>query len=160
MIRIQEQDFDIQTETQALRAADAQTGALCCFTGLVRAFGDRTDLAGLFLEHYPGMTEKSLEAIVAQAKSRWSVQEVRVIHRIGTLMLGEQIVFVGVSSAHRQAAFAACEFIMDYLKVQAPFWKKELIRDGTQHWVDAKQSDDQRASRWDSDQSFGADDQG
>ncbi|MCP5162272.1 MAG: molybdopterin synthase catalytic subunit MoaE [Hahellaceae bacterium] len=148
MIRIQHEDFDLQTETNLLRADNAQTGAICCFTGLVRDFGDKNNLSGLFLEHYPGMTEKSLQHIIEQAHERWPIQKVHVIHRIGQLMLGDQIVFVGVSSAHRQAAFAACEFIMDYLKVQAPFWKKELTQNGEAHWVDAKHSDHHRADRW------------
>lgn len=147
MIRIQHADFDIAEETQAFNADCPKVGAICCFTGLVRDFGDRNDLLGLYLEHYPGMTEKALEKIVEEAKTKWPVYQIRVIHRIGNLDLGDQIVFVGVSSAHREAAFNACEFLMDYLKVDAPFWKKERTRQGD-HWVEQKATDQDRAKRW------------
>lgn len=147
MISIQEADFDVGAQTKALYADTHKIGAVCCFTGLVRNFGDRIDLLGLYLEHYPGMTEKALEKIVDEAKSKWPIDEVRVIHRIGNLDLGDQIVFVGVSSAHREAAFNACEFLMDYLKVDAPFWKKERTKNGD-YWVEQKISDQDRANRW------------
>jgi molybdopterin synthase catalytic subunit len=147
MISIQTEDFDIATEYQPLRETGAATGAICCFTGLVRDFGDREDIEGLFLEHYPGMTEKALETTLQEARTRWPLQAIRVIHRVGELHLSDQIVFVGVASAHREAAFAACEFIMDYLKVSAPFWKKELAQTGA-HWVESKDSDEERAKRW------------
>lgn len=149
MIRVQTADFSVEAELQGLRRqAPGKVGALCSFTGLVRDFGDRDDLLGMRLEHYPGMTEKSLQGIVSQAQQRWDLLGVTVIHRVGDLDIDEQIVFVGVSSAHRGDAFAACEFIMDYLKVSAPFWKKERTRDGD-HWVEAKDSDQQRAEDWD-----------
>ena len=124
MIRVQEEDFDVSFEYEALKASGADVGAICVFTGLVREFGIREDIRGLYLEHYPGMTEKALEKIVDQAQSRWPLKSVRVIHRVGALRLTDQIVLVGVASAHRDAAFAACQFIMDYLKVDAPSGKK------------------------------------
>lgn len=148
MIRIQQEDFSIADAYALLRAKDPRgTGAICTFTGLVRDFGDGTDLEAIHLEHYPGMTEKSLTRIVETAQTRWHLLDCIVIHRVGTLLISEQIVFVGVSSAHRADAFAACEFIMDYLKKDAPFWKKELSQSGA-HWVEAKASDSQRADRW------------
>ncbi len=147
MIRIQTEDFDIGQEYNALRQQGAATGAICFFTGLVRDFGDQTGLQGMFLEHYPGMTEKALEKTLEEARTRWPIQAVRVIHRVGQLNLSEQIVFVGVASAHREAAFSACEFIMDYLKVSAPFWKKELGAK-SEPWVESKDSYQSRAERW------------
>ena len=148
MIRIQQEDFSVTDACAQLRAKDPRgTGAICTFTGLVRDFGDGTDLDAIHLEHYPGMTEKRLAQIVETARARWQLIDCIVIHRVGTLRISEQIVFVGVSSAHRADAFAACEFIMDYLKKDAPFWKKELGQSGT-HWVEAKDSDTQRADRW------------
>jgi molybdopterin synthase catalytic subunit len=149
MIRIQTEDFDVGKEYQSLRETGSSTGAICCFTGLVRDFGDKNGVLGLFLEHYPGMTEKALESTLEEARSRWPLQAISVIHRVGELHLTDQIVFVGVASAHREAAFAACEFIMDYLKVSAPFWKKELGQTGS-HWVESKDSDEERARRWES----------
>ncbi len=147
MIRVQQDDFDVNAEYGALRALGADIGAICCFTGLVREFGDRTDIRGLYLEHYPGMTEKALEKIVDQAKAKWPLKGVTVIHRVGELLLSDQIVLVAVASAHREAAFQACQFIMDYLKVDAPFWKKELTDDGA-HWVEQKDTDCDRAKHW------------
>jgi molybdopterin synthase catalytic subunit len=147
MISIQEADFDVGAQTKAFHSDAPKIGAICCFTGLVRDFGDRTDLLGLYLEHYPGMTEKALEKIIEEAKTKWPIYQVQIIHRVGNLDLGDQIVFVGVSSAHREAAFQACEFLMDYLKVDAPFWKKERTKSGD-HWVEQKASDQKRASRW------------
>ncbi|MFD2230342.1 molybdopterin synthase catalytic subunit MoaE [Alkalimarinus sediminis] len=147
MIRIQEADFNVQDELDSFRKDCPKIGAICSFTGLVREFGDRTDLTGMFLEHYPGMTEKALQKIIDQAYKRWPINQVSVIHRVGKLNLSDQIVFVGVSSAHREASFAACEFIMDYLKVEAPFWKKELTA-SSETWVEEKSTDQQRAERW------------
>lgn len=147
-IRIQEADFSVDEEYQRLRAAHpAMNGAICTFSGLVREFGDKTGVTGMFLEHYPGMTEHSLQLIINQAAVRWTLNDVTVIHRVGQLSLSDQIVFVGVSSAHRADAFAACEFIMDYLKTDAPFWKKECHDQGSE-WVEAKESDLKRAKKW------------
>jgi len=147
MISIQKADFNVQDEMNAFKTDCPKIGAICCFTGLVREFGDRSDLTGMFLEHYPGMTEKALQSIIDQAHVRWSIDQVRVIHRVGELKMSDQIVFVGVSSAHREASFAACEFIMDYLKVDAPFWKKELTA-SSDNWVEEKGTDQKRAERW------------
>jgi len=147
-IRIQEADFSIDEEYQRLRVAHPeQNGAICTFSGLVREFGDKKGVTGMFLEHYPGMTEQSLQLIIDQAVVRWKLNDVTVIHRVGQLSLSDQIVFVGVSSAHRVDAFAACEFIMDYLKTDAPFWKKECHAQGSQ-WVEAKESDRNRTKKW------------
>jgi len=153
MISIQEKDFDLAEEYQALRADAPRVGAITTFTGLVRDFNqlatasNSDDVKGLFLEHYPGMTEKTLACIIDDCHTRWDIINVRVIHRIGQLFPGDQIVFVGVNSAHRADAFAACEFIMDFLKTQAPFWKKELTENG-ERWLDAKASDEQAKDRW------------
>lgn len=148
-VKIQQADFSIEEEYQNLRNNQPlATGAICTFSGLVREFGDKPEVKGMFLEHYPGMTEQCLEKIIQQAGERWQIHETRVIHRVGSLLLSDQIVFVGVSSAHRADAFAACEFIMDYLKSDAPFWKKEITQTGAE-WVDAKQSDQDRKNRWD-----------
>jgi len=146
-VSVQEADFDIGHETETLSRGDAGAGAVATFVGLVRRDHAGSEVGAMTLEHYPGMTEQSLQDIVAQAKTRWSVRGVRVIHRIGRLLPGDRIVFVGVSSAHRGEAFAACEYIMDYLKTQAPFWKKEETPEGAR-WVDARESDDQAALRW------------
>ncbi len=148
MIRIQTEDFSLDAEYQALRNNQtSKTGAICTFTGLVRDFGDAESVEGICLEHYPGMTEKCLQHIIDRAKNRWQLNAVSVIHRVGELALGEQIVFVGVSSAHRKDAFEACEFIMDYLKSEATIWKKEKLKDKT-FWVKAKQSDQQSLTKW------------
>lgn len=147
MISIQESDFNISDETALLEQDNHADGALVTFTGRVRNKNLGDDVLALHLEHYPGMTEKSLEAIIDQAQSRWPINRVKVIHRVGTLRVGEQIVFVGVTSPHRKAAFDACEFIMDYLKVDAPFWKKEVTSQG-ERWLDAKASDQNKAKNW------------
>ncbi|MDK8465614.1 molybdenum cofactor biosynthesis protein MoaE [Marinobacter sp. SS13-12] len=147
MIRVQQQDFDPAEEYRALRDSGSGTGAIATFTGLVRDSGDLKGVTGLFLEHYPGMTEQVIEGLVREASERWDVREARVIHRVGYLALGEQIVFVGVCSAHRGDAFAACEFIMDALKTSAPFWKKEITGD-SEHWVEQKTADLDRTQSW------------
>ncbi len=146
-VRVQEADFDVGAELAVLRAQDARVGALASFLGLVRDINDGARVAGMTLEHYPGMTEKALEAIVTEAKGRWDIYEALVIHRVGPLKPCDQIVLVAVTSAHRGEAFAACEFIMDYLKTRAPFWKKEETPDGGR-WVDARETDDSAAARW------------
>lgn len=149
-VRVQREDFSLQAESDLLRALSSNTGAVVTFSGLVRDLHDGVKVRALTLEHYPGMTEKSLQAIAQEAATRWPLQGLIIIHRIGELQATEQIVFVGVSSAHRQAAFSACEFVMDYLKTRAPFWKKCHAADG-EYWVDAKQSDDSAALRWQQD---------
>ena len=146
-ISIQEADFDLGSELTALRAGDARVGALASFVGLVRDINEGCGVSEMTLEHYPGMTEKALEAIIAEAKQRWDIYATRVIHRVGPLKPCDQIVLVAVTSAHRGEAFAACEFIMDYLKTRAPFWKKEATPEGSR-WVDARDKDDSAAARW------------
>ncbi|WP_461517939.1 molybdenum cofactor biosynthesis protein MoaE [Porticoccus sp.] len=146
-ISVQAEDFDISQEYSQLQTDNTQVGGIAMFTGLVRDLTDNP-LTAMHLEHYPGMTEASLQQTAEQAAERWPLIDIRILHRIGKLTPGEQIVFVGVSSAHREAAFSACEFIMDILKTSAPFWKKELHQDGAGNWVDAKASDQQRAERW------------
>ncbi|PVZ71585.1 molybdopterin synthase catalytic subunit MoaE [Pelagibaculum spongiae] len=147
MISVQLEDFNLGDEYQQL-SDDSETGAIATFVGRVRGSESGSGIDALYLEHYPAMTQKSLEQIVELAKQRWNLLQVRLIHRFGKLEAGAQIVFVGVSSSHRSDAFAACEFIMDYLKTSAPFWKKS-ISDAGETWVDAKESDQDRASRWD-----------
>ena len=144
---IQQQDFDVSVELARLARQSLAVGALTNFVGLVRDSNDNTEVATLELEHYPGMTERSIMQIITQATERWQLLGATVIHRIGRLVPGDQIVFVAVSSMHRAEAFAACEFIMDYLKTQAPFWKKELTPQG-ERWVDARCSDKAAAARW------------
>src|SRR5256712_1718094 len=146
-VRVQTGDFDVAREIAALRAGDRRVGAVAAFVGLVRDVNDATAVSTLTLEHYPGMTEKALAGIVEEAKSRWSVYDVLVIHRVGELKPTDQIVLVVVTGAHRGEAFAACEFIMDYLKTRAPFWKKEETPQGAR-WVEARVSDDEAAQRW------------
>jgi molybdopterin synthase catalytic subunit len=146
-IRVQTDDFDLSAEVAALRTNDARTGAVVSFVGVVRDFNDGSGVAEMELEHYPGMTEKALEDIVAQARARWDIFNALVIHRVGPLKPLDQIVLVAVTSAHRGEAFAACEFIMDYLKTQAPFWKKEQTPDGAR-WVDARATDDAALQKW------------
>ena len=146
-IAVQTEDFSLADEYKALREDNVSDGAVVTFTGCVRDFNDGSDVKGLFLEHYPGMTEKSLFDISIEAKVRWPLNRIRIIHRVGQLNLSDQIVFVGVTSAHREAAFAGCEFIMDFLKTRAPFWKKETTPSGDK-WIEAKQSDEQRADKW------------
>jgi molybdopterin synthase catalytic subunit len=147
-VRVQTEDFDVGAEIARLRADNRKVGAVASFVGVVRDLSEGADVAAMTLEHYPGMTEKALEAIVAQAKSRWTLYEVLVIHRVGELRPADQIVLVAVASAHRGEAFAACEFVMDYLKTEAPFWKKEASAGGGR-WVDARESDDAARARWD-----------
>jgi molybdopterin synthase catalytic subunit len=146
-VRIQHGDFDAGAEIARLRAGDARVGAVASFIGVVRDVNEGAAVAGMTLEHYPGMTEKAIARIIDEARGRWELYEALVIHRIGTLAPLDQIVLVAVTSAHRGDAFAACEFIMDYLKTRAPFWKKEKTPDGAR-WVEARASDDQAAGRW------------
>src|SRR5512147_3131406 len=140
-VRVQREDFDIGAEIAAFRRADPGIGAIASFIGLVRDINEGDTVAGMTLEHYPGMTERSIEAIVSEAKRRWDIFDGLVIHRIGELRPSDQIVLVIVTSAHRGDAFAACEFLMDYLKTRAPFWKKEETPSGAR-WVEARESDD------------------
>jgi molybdopterin synthase catalytic subunit len=147
-VTIQTEDFDFGAEVAALRAGDLGTGAVVGFIGTVRDLGDGASVSAMELEHYPGMTERAIEQMVDAAFERFALRRARVIHRIGRLAAGDQIVLVAVSSAHRGAAFQACEFLMDYLKTQAPFWKKEHTADGQAHWVDARVSDDEALQRW------------
>ena len=146
-LRIQTADFDLSTEIAALRAGDLEVGAIVSFVGTVRDMNEGSQVNSMELEHYAGMTEKSLADIIVEAKSRWSIHEALVIHRIGKMLPGEQIVLVAVTGQHRGEAFAACEFIMDYLKTAAPFWKKEATPTG-EHWVDARSTDDEEMERW------------
>ncbi len=146
-VRIQTQDFDIGFEVNQLRNARKDIGAVVSFIGQVRDLNEGDTVSQLTLEHYPGMTEKALEAIVSQAHSRWDIFDALAIHRVGTLQPTDQIVLVAVSSAHRGEAFKACEFIMDYLKTEAPFWKKEVTNQG-ERWIDAKLADDDARERW------------
>ena len=146
-ISIQAEDFSLNDEVNDLEKYNVVDGAVVTFTGRVRNKNEGLNVTSLTLEHYPGMTEKSLAKIIAQAKQRWEIGRVKVIHRIGTLTIGEQIVFVGVTSKHRKDAYAANEFIMDYLKVDAPFWKKENTEVG-EKWLDAKSSDSNKAQNW------------
>lgn len=146
-VRVQREDFDAGKEIAALRAGNLGVGAVAVFVGTVRDLNDGDGVASLELEHYPGMTERALEDICAQARQRWDIFDVTVVHRFGQLAPGDQIVLVVVSSAHRAQAFAACEFLMDYLKTRAPFWKKERTPEG-ERWVEARASDDDAAARW------------
>ena len=151
-VRIQTEDFDVGAELASLRGGDLRVGAVCSFVGTVRDTRAITGAAGdeirtMELEHYPGMTEKAIEAMIDEAHQRFDFYEARVIHRIGLLKPADQIVFVAVTSAHRGESFQACEFLMDYLKTQAPFWKKEQTPQGAQ-WVDARVSDDAALARW------------
>jgi len=146
-VLIQHEDFDAGAEALRLRGGDLRVGAVASFVGVARDRNDGAEISTLALEHYPGMTEKAIEAIVAQAKARWSVFEILVIHRVGMLKPLDQIVLVVVTSSHRGDAFAACEFVMDYLKTEAPFWKKEATPGG-ERWVDARESDEAARSRW------------
>ena len=146
-IRVQTADFDVGGEIAALRRNNSAIGAVASFIGCVRDMNDGDDVGLLYLEHYPGMTEAELERISAEAKTRWNIFDTLIIHRVGELKPLDQIVFVAVTSAHRGDAFAACEFIMDYLKTQAPFWKREATPKG-ERWVEARASDDAAAARW------------
>ena len=144
---IQSADFDVSHELAALRHGDARVGAVCVFVGTVRDRNDGSGVASMTLEHYPGMTEKSIQAMIEQARQRFDILAARVIHRVGELQPMDQIVMVAVTSAHRGMSFQACEFLMDYLKTQAPFWKKEVTPEGAR-WVDARVSDDEALARW------------
>jgi molybdopterin synthase catalytic subunit len=146
-VRVQTEDFDAGAEIARLRRGDPKVGAVASFVGVVRDLNDGESVGSMTLEHYPGMTEKALEAIVAEARSRWGIIDVTVIHRVGELKPTDQIVLVVVTGAHRGEAFAACEFIMDYLKTRAPFWKKEETPGGAR-WVEARASDEDAAERW------------
>ena len=146
-VSVQQADFDVAALQRALLAGAQQEGAVATFTGYVRNSNEQRQVHTMELEHYPGMTEASIADILRQAAERWPLFASSVVHRVGKLRPGEQIVWVGVSSAHREAAFSACEFIMDYLKTRAPFWKKELGPDGG-HWVSAREQDAGRAGRW------------
>lgn len=148
IVCIQKEDFDVAKLQQQLLAGDSREGAVATFTGYVRSSNDNRSVETMELEHYPGMTEKSIEDILEQAAVRWPVMAATVVHRIGKLSPSDQIVWVGISSSHREAAFSACEFVMDYLKTNAPFWKKELDESGAASWVDARESDGARANRW------------
>lgn len=146
-VRVQTEDFDVTGEIAALRRSNPQIGAVACFIGLVRDLNENSHVSEMTLEHYPGMTEKALEEIVAHAKQRWNIDDALVVHRIGALKPADQIVLVATTGAHRGEVFASCEYIMDYLKTQAPFWKKEQTEHGS-HWVDARESDNHAAQRW------------
>lgn len=147
-IRVSEADFDPGREIATLHAGQPRVGAVASFVGLVRDLNDGDAIHTLTLEHYPAMTNKSLREIAETAQHRWDLLDITIIHRVGKLLPMDRIVFVGVASMHRGDAFAACEFIMDYLKTQAPFWKKEGTPDG-ERWVEARQSDTDAANRWD-----------
>ena len=146
-VTIQTDDFDLSAEVAALRTGDPGVGAIVSFVGTVRDRSDGQGVQLMELEHYPGMTEKSIEAMMAEAQRRFDIRATRVVHRVGALKPQDQIVLVAVTSAHRGQAFQACEFLMDYLKTQAPFWKKEHTPDGAR-WVDARIHDDEALARW------------
>jgi molybdopterin synthase catalytic subunit len=146
-VRIQEEDFDLSREVAQLRAGNAKVGAIVTFVGTVRDLNEGAVVAEMELEHYPGMTEQSIQAIIDQARQRWPIYGALVIHRVGPLKPKDQIVLVAVTSPHRGEAFSACEFIIDYLKTEAPFWKKEQTPEGGR-WVDARNSDDQALRKW------------
>lgn len=146
-VRVQTEDFDVSQEMLVLRQKNPKVGAVASFVGVVRDLNDGDEVSALTLEHYPGMTERSLEEIVSEAKSRWNIYDVLIIHRVGTLLPLDQIVLVLVTSAHRGESFKACEFLMDYLKTRAPFWKKEQTSSG-ERWVDARTTDSVAAMRW------------
>ena len=146
-VRVQAGDFDIGQEIARLRAQDRSVGAIASFIGTVRDVNDAASVTQMTLEHYPGMTEQALEVIVDDARQRFDIADALVIHRVGALLPGDQIVLVAVTSAHRGMAFDACAFIMDMLKTRAPFWKKERLPDG-ERWVEARASDDEAAARW------------
>jgi molybdopterin synthase catalytic subunit len=146
-VRVQQADFDVSLEIAAMRDGDPRIGAVASFIGTVRDVNDAASVSTLTLEHYPGMTEKALASIVDEAKRRFDILDALVIHRVGELQPTDQIVLVVVTGAHREPAFDACRFLMDYLKTRAPFWKKEQTPDGAR-WVDARASDDEAAARW------------
>lgn len=146
-VRVQTEDFDISAEILALRAGRSDVGAVASFIGVMRDFNDGSGVTELTLEHYPGMTEKSLQQIVDEAHGRWRLQDALVVHRVGRMRPADQIVLVVALSAHREEALAACAFIMDFLKTRAPFWKKERTPEG-ERWVESRASDDAAAGRW------------
>lgn len=146
-VRVQIEDFDAGAEIARLRSGNAKVGAVASFIGVVRDLNEGEAVAAMTLEHYPGMTERSIDAIVEEARSRWDIIDALVVHRVGALLPTDQIVLVIVTSSHRGDAFAACEFLMDYLKTRAPFWKKERLPEGSR-WVEARASDDAAAARW------------
>ena len=146
-IRVQQDDFSVQQEYDALCRENTDDGAVVFFVGRVRDLNEGDTVTGMFLEHYPGMTEKTLQSIADDARSRWPLNRIRIVHRVGALNPSDQIVFVGVSSPHRGAAFDGAQFIMDFLKTRAPFWKKESTPDGDR-WVDARSSDTEQENRW------------
>ena len=147
-VRVQREDFDVGAEVAALTAGRADIGAVVTFSGIVRSQNEGQALSAMTLEHYPGMTESELERVEAEAARRWPLQASLIVHRVGRLEPGENIVLVVTASAHREAAFDAASFLMDYLKTRAPFWKKEVGTDGAERWVDARDSDDAAAERW------------
>jgi molybdopterin synthase catalytic subunit len=147
-VRVQEADFDISAEVAALRADNPKVGAVACFVGTVRDLNEGQSVQAMELEHYPGMTEKALETIAEQARGRWPGSDVLIVHRVGKLLPLDQIVLVATTAVHRAEAFESCAFVMDYLKTQAPFWKKEKTEHG-EKWVDARESDDTALARWD-----------
>ena len=147
-IRVEPQDFELGTEYERLRLRSNSSGAIVVFTGLVRDFTAEGAIGGIILEHYPAMTQKSLKAIAKKASEKWGLEGITVIHRVGELQNHDQIVLVGVSARHRAAAFDGARFIMDYLKTEAPFWKKEVTADGDAEWVEAKESDQRARERW------------
>jgi molybdopterin synthase catalytic subunit len=146
-VRVQAEDFDAGAEMAAMRRSNPKIGAIASFVGVVRDMNEGARVGQMTLEHYPGMTEKALEQIISQASARWDIYDVLVVHRVGTLRPTDQIVLVMVASAHRGEAFQACEFLMDYLKTRAPFWKKESTPEGAR-WVEARTADDAAAGRW------------
>lgn len=146
-VRVQAADFDVGSELAALQAGRSDVGAVASFVGCVRGHSPQDDVSALTLEHYPGMTERSIEAMIVEAEARFGVLAARVVHRVGRLLPGERIVLVAVATAHRRDAFQACEFLMDYLKTHAPFWKKETTPQG-ERWVDARVADDAALARW------------
>jgi molybdopterin synthase catalytic subunit len=146
-VSIQHEDFDLGAEVAALRAGDGGVGAIASFVGTVRGHSEGTQVSAMELEHYPGMTERAIESMILEAEARFDIRAVRVVHRVGPLKVGDQVVLVAVASAHRAMAFQACEFLMDYLKTQAPFWKKEHTPCGAR-WVDARAADDTALARW------------
>ena len=150
MVRVQHEEFDVGAEIARLRSANPRIGAVASFVGVVRDINNGDPVVAMTLEHYPGMTEKALAEIVAQARARWDLYDVLVVHRVGTLRPTDPIVLVVTTSGHRHDAFAACEFVMDYLKTDAPFWKKEATPAG-ERWVDARDTDDAARNKWSTD---------
>ena len=148
-VRIQFEDFDVAAEMDKVRRANPQTGAVVSFLGQVRDLNQGSEISSMFLEHYPGMTEKSLESLIRSARERWNIHDVTIIHRVGNLTPLDQIVLVIVASMHREDAFRTCEFIMDFLKTEAPFWKREVTPSG-ERWVEANQSDEIAKQKWNS----------